>query len=279
VSDQRPANPEPGEPSPPVEGSPSPTPPAASAAEPPAPEATATPPDEAPTAPIETTAAAGAPDEAPTQTALPAAEATPSPTPVAPAPATADRGRGVFVPAWVAVVAGILLVALLGFAIGWIAAPGDDADTSNAVATQPNPGANDSDRGTDGNGTNGSNGGGDSRTFPDAPDRGNGDDDGSSVPPLFRGAYLGVTVETVENDGGARLTAVADDGPAAEAGLRAGDVVTEVDGEEVTSSLDLIRAVRQHEPDDRITVTYTRDGASADAEVTLSERPTTQSVS
>jgi membrane-associated protease RseP (regulator of RpoE activity) len=200
---------------------------------------------------------------------------------VAAAPADRDRGRGVFVPAWVAVVVGVLFVAGLGFAIGWIAAPGDDSDASNAVATQPG-GSSETPATPDD----------DSRPSPDFPgpnfpgngngnrgEGGNRDDDANPIPPLLRGAYFGVTVESVDDDGGARITAVAEDGPAAEAGLQAGDVVTRVDGEDVTSSLDLIRAIRQHEPDDSVTVTYTRNGTSSDAEVTLSERPTTQSVS
>ncbi len=275
MSDQTPAAPEPDQPSP---ASPppddAPTEPVEAAAADPAPA------DDAPTEPIEAAAADFAPaDEAPTETAPPAAGATPSPTPVAPAPATADRGRGVFVPAWVAVVAGALLVGLLGFAIGWVAAPGDDTDTSNAVATQPSPGTDDSGRApsTD---DDANRGGDDERgARPDVPDRGDDANDGAPTPPVFSGAYFGVTVESVDDDGGARLTAVADDGPAAEASLQTGDVVTAVDGDDVESSLDLIRAIRQREPGDRITITYTRDGNSADAEVTLSERPETQSVS
>ena len=219
-------------------------------------------PDEAPT--VEH--AATTPDEAPTETAPATAEATPSPAPVA---AATDRvpGRGVFVPAWVAVVVGILVVAGLGFAIGWIAAPGDDTDASNAVATQPDTGdatpLPDSRSGDDND-----------RVVPNEPD-----DEESPVPPLFSGAYLGVTVESADDDGGVRITAVADDSPAAQAGLQAGDVVTKVDDEDVSSALDLIRAIRQHEPDDVVTVTYTRNGTSADAKVTLSERPDSPSVS
>lgn len=243
MSDESPDTPGPGE---------APTPPAA---------------DEAPTTPV-TTADAGPPDEAPTEAVPPAAAAAPSPAPAA----TPDRvpGRGVFVPVWVAVVVGILVVAGLGFAIGWIAAPGDDSDASNAVATQPAP-TDQTPTPTPGNG----NGADRDRSARDVP----GDDDDDQLPPLLRGAFFGVTVESVDDDGGARITSVADDGPAADAGLQEGDVVTAVDGDEVASSLDLIRAVRQHEPGDSITVTYTRNGTSADAEVTLSERPATQSVS
>lgn len=245
MSDESPDTPGPGE---------APTPPAA---------------DEAPTTPV-TTADAGPPDEAPTEAVPPAAAAAPSPAPAA----TPDRvpGRGVFVPVWVAVVVGILVVAGLGFAIGWIAAPGDDSDASNAVATQPAPAdQTPTPTPTPGNG----NGADRDRSARDVP----GDDDDDQLPPLLRGAFFGVTVESVDDDGGARITSVADDGPAADAGLQEGDVVTAVDGDEVASSLDLIRAVRQHEPGDSITVTYTRNGTSADAEVTLSERPATQSVS
>jgi len=83
--------------------------------------------------------------------------------------------------------------------------------------------------------------------------------------------YLGVVIEDTE--AGARLVEVRSGSPAAEAGLRQGDVVTEVDGEAVQSSDDLRRAVESHRPGDELELTYERDGESATATVTLGTRP------
>ena len=52
-----------------------------------------------------------------------------------------------------------------------------------------------------------------------------------------------------------------------------GDVVTEVDGDEVTSAEDLQRAIDSHKPGDTITLTVSRDGESRTVEVTLDTRP------
>ncbi|HEX5588572.1 MAG TPA: PDZ domain-containing protein [Acidimicrobiia bacterium] len=227
------------------------------------------------------------PAEAPTQVAPPAAASAgaAAAAPAAP-PATAEssgaKGRGVFIPAWVAVVVGVLLIAGLGFAIGWIAAPNDDSNAAPAVATTPSQNGN-----GNGNSSNG-NGNGNSQNVPSNPGNGNGNssDDSSgdssgdsTTPPLLRGAYLGVSVESAANNGGATITSVAADSPAASAGLKEGDVVTAVDGTQVTSALDLVRQIRAHDVNDSITVTYTRNGNSSDAKVTLESRPTTQSVS
>lgn len=61
--------------------------------------------------------------------------------------------------------------------------------------------------------------------------------------------------------------------PAQAAGLRAGDVVTAIDGERVThpDALDALSVTRR--PGDQVRLTYRRDGASADAVVTLGALP------
>jgi putative serine protease PepD len=58
-------------------------------------------------------------------------------------------------------------------------------------------------------------------------------------------------------------------GPAAAAGLRAGDVITALDGERVSDAdqLDAVSVTRT--PGDRLRVTYRRDGDTAEATVTL----------
>jgi putative serine protease PepD len=65
-------------------------------------------------------------------------------------------------------------------------------------------------------------------------------------------------------------------GEAAEkAGLQQGDVITKVGEAEITSQGDLGLAVRSHAPGDKVTITYVRDGKTANAEATLGARPAT----
>jgi membrane-associated protease RseP (regulator of RpoE activity) len=168
------------------------------------------------------------------------------------APSTRER-RGVFVPTWLAVLVAVLLVGGIGFGIGYAAADGDDSNSSNAAAVQPgqqNPGSGSTLPGAG--------------TVPDNDNPGN-----ESVPPT---AFLGVTVESAENDGGARISNVRPGSPAADAGLQSGDVVTEVGDATVEDDDDLIRAVRSHDPGDEVTITYTRDGTSHEVTVELGDR-------
>jgi len=84
-------------------------------------------------------------------------------------------------------------------------------------------------------------------------------------------AYLGVRVE--DGDGGARIAEVVAGGPAADAGLQQGDVVTEVDGKAVTSGDDLRLAVEAHQPGDSLDLTVKRDGETKTITVELGTRP------
>ena len=62
-------------------------------------------------------------------------------------------------------------------------------------------------------------------------------------------------------------------GPAADAGIRAGDVITEVDGTQVRDPEDVAHAIEDNEPGDRIEVKVQRGGAEDTIEVTLGQRP------
>jgi putative serine protease PepD len=79
-------------------------------------------------------------------------------------------------------------------------------------------------------------------------------------------AALGVTLagsdSTSPASTGVTLQDVTAGGAAAEAGLRAGDVVTKVNGFETTSPDGLIAAVRFYAPGTEVTVTYVRNGGS-----------------
>ena len=54
------------------------------------------------------------------------------------------------------------------------------------------------------------------------------------------------------------VTSVTDNGPAAKAGLKAGDVITAVDGEKIESAGDLSRAINRQK-DGEVTLTMVRD--------------------
>jgi putative serine protease PepD len=83
--------------------------------------------------------------------------------------------------------------------------------------------------------------------------------------------YLGVGVETAS--GGVRLTQIRPGTPAATAGLRAGDVITAVDGDRVASAAELQGAIDAKRPGDTIELTYSRAGKSHTAQVQLADRP------
>jgi len=85
-------------------------------------------------------------------------------------------------------------------------------------------------------------------------------------------AYLGLSTAPAAG-GGAEVAQATPGGPAAAAGLAAGDVVTEVDGEAVQDPEDLARAIEDDAPGDRVRVTVSRGGAERSVEVTLGDRP------
>lgn len=92
-------------------------------------------------------------------------------------------------------------------------------------------------------------------------------------------AFLGVTLSdaTATADGvtrrGAQVEEVTDGSPAADAGIRTGDVVVEIDGHAVGGAESLTAFVRELAAGAKSTVTLVRDGQTVDVEVTLATRP------
>jgi putative serine protease PepD len=86
-------------------------------------------------------------------------------------------------------------------------------------------------------------------------------------------AYLGVATETSASPAGASITSVRSGTPAAASKLAAGDVVTAVDGETVSSSDKLRELVDAHQPGDSITLTVSRNGSTTTLKVVLGTRP------
>ena len=87
-----------------------------------------------------------------------------------------------------------------------------------------------------------------------------------------RTVWFGVKGSADTDAGGIAVAEVVADGPAAAAGLRAGDVLTRVDGRLVTTMSELRVGLRRRHPGDEIAVVYLRDGARRTATVVLAER-------
>ncbi|MEH0634841.1 trypsin-like peptidase domain-containing protein [Streptomyces bottropensis] len=91
---------------------------------------------------------------------------------------------------------------------------------------------------------------------------------------------IGASVSLEEGTGGAKITnsgeggsdPITANGPAAKAGLKPGDVITKLDDHVIDSGPTLIGEIWTHLPGDKVTLTYTRDGKTRTAEVTLGER-------
>ncbi|MEU1039644.1 trypsin-like peptidase domain-containing protein [Streptomyces sp. NPDC005907] len=93
-------------------------------------------------------------------------------------------------------------------------------------------------------------------------------------------AKIGASVTLEEGTGGAKISekgasnseAVEAGGPADKAGLKPGDVITKLDDLVIDSGPTLIGEIWTHKPGDTVKLTYTRDGKTRTADVTLGER-------
>lgn len=101
--------------------------------------------------------------------------------------------------------------------------------------------------------------------------------------PRWGGAYLGVDLVNlneplrahfgVPEGSGVLVSNVVEDGPAASAGVRVGDILTRFNGEDVTSSRRLVSLVRREEAGGRADLEVWRDGKVETLGTTLAERP------
>lgn len=81
-----------------------------------------------------------------------------------------------------------------------------------------------------------------------------------------------IAAAALTQPGGALVTQVSADGPAAKAGLVAGDLVTEFDGERVRSAQHLVRLVRESATGRGVRMAFVRDKARRTADVTPTDR-------
>lgn len=84
---------------------------------------------------------------------------------------------------------------------------------------------------------------------------------------------LGVSIDMQFEGDGARIAtnakAILPGGPAAKAGLKAGDLITKFDGRTINSSEELIVAIRSKSVGDTVKLTYIRNGVTATTSVIL----------
>src|SRR5215217_6017208 len=83
--------------------------------------------------------------------------------------------------------------------------------------------------------------------------------------------YLGIQGEATAD--GQSVAEVVEDGPSAAAGIEPGDVITALDGQEISPKDSLLDLLFGREPGDVVTITVERDGAPQTVQVTLGERP------
>ncbi|MCK5123658.1 MAG: PDZ domain-containing protein, partial [Dehalococcoidia bacterium] len=95
--------------------------------------------------------------------------------------------------------------------------------------------------------------------------------------------WLGVSVTTVTStiqqyydvsvDTGALIVSVTSDSPADRAGLKAGDVITKIGDENISTTEELISAIRSHQIGDQVEIVYYSGDVQKVANVTLEESP------
>lgn len=89
-------------------------------------------------------------------------------------------------------------------------------------------------------------------------------------------AALGITGRTVVDDryraAGVAVVQVKSGGAADKAGIEAGDIITKLGDTDISTITSLSEALAADSPGDKVTVTYTRDGAEKTADVTLGEQ-------
>lgn len=89
-------------------------------------------------------------------------------------------------------------------------------------------------------------------------------------------AFLGVTSEMVEQ--GAKITGITKASAAEKAGLQIGDIITKIGAEKIDEKNGLFTAIGKYKPEEKIMITYIRNGAEATTEASLDKNKTSNIV-
>jgi serine protease Do len=95
-----------------------------------------------------------------------------------------------------------------------------------------------------------------------------------------KGGYLGIYTENLndqlkqyfEVDHGALVKKVVEDSPAEKAGLKAGDVILQIEEKEIDDRADLVRTINYYDPGQKVNIRYSRKGKNNDVDVVLGEK-------
>ena len=100
--------------------------------------------------------------------------------------------------------------------------------------------------------------------------------------------YLGVSIQDVSKDiadsvglpnpRGAIVREPTEDGPAGAAGVKSGDIILKVDGDQIDDALDLSRTIASKAPDSSVELTLWRDGAETTLTIQLAQLDETAQV-
>ncbi len=85
-------------------------------------------------------------------------------------------------------------------------------------------------------------------------------------------ALLGVSTQPQQDGHGVAVVQVTNGSAADDAGLRAGDVITSIDDATMATPDNLATAIAEHQPGDKVQVTYERNGKPSTVTVTLGTR-------
>lgn len=88
---------------------------------------------------------------------------------------------------------------------------------------------------------------------------------------------LGIYTDDHHDGAGVKIGSLSTSKGVAAAGLKAGDVITAIDGKTLNENTSVRNALENHKPGDKVSVQYLRDGQAAQAEVTLAGEKTSRS--
>ncbi len=85
--------------------------------------------------------------------------------------------------------------------------------------------------------------------------------------------YLGMAISWSEDPKGAKVDRLADGSPAEKAGVKAEDIVTQIDKKSFDNVEDVIAYVRGKKPGDKVTLTVIREKKEKQIDVTVGKVP------